>query len=206
MPVITDIKRQRRVGSNRFNISLDGEYCFSLSDLDLSISGLRLGQELSSADVEKFKEQAGEAKAYALALRFLGIRLRSRRELVDYLDRKDCERSESETALERLEELGLVDDRRFAEAWIANRQAVSPRSKQRLAQELVAKGIDRAVVDAALEEIDPEAEVTALKTLIERKQKLSGYADERKLTAYLQRQGYRWNLIKEALQQLKDED
>jgi len=75
VPVVTDIKRQRRVGSTRFNILLDGEYAFALSDLELSNSGLRVGQELSAHEVEEFRGQAGEAKAYTLALRFLEIRL-----------------------------------------------------------------------------------------------------------------------------------
>jgi len=204
VPVVTDIKRQRRVGSSRFNVSLDGVYAFALSDLDLSTSGLRVGQELAPTEVERFKEQAGEAKAYALALRFLSVRLRSRRELSDYLDRKNCEKDESEAALERLEELGLVDDKHFAEAWIADRQAVRPRSKLRLAQELAAKGVSRDIAEEVLRDIEPEREIQALKDLIERKKRLPGYADERKLVAYLQRQGYRWGLIKEALGQLKD--
>ena len=69
MPVVTAIKRQARVGSNRFNISLDGSYAFTISDLDLSMSGLRVGQELTAQEVEEFSQNANEAKAYALALR-----------------------------------------------------------------------------------------------------------------------------------------
>jgi len=170
------------------------------------MSGLRVGQELEVADVERFAQKASEAKAYGLALRFLGVRLRSRRELLDYLDRKGCEREESEAALERLEGLGLVDDERFADAWIADRQAVRPRSKLRLGQELAAKGIAREVVDVALRKLEPEEEVGTLKALIRRKQKLPAYKDERKLVAYLQRQGYRWGLIKEALGDLGEVD
>ena len=201
MPIVTAIKRQKRVGSNRFNVFLDGSYSFTLSDLDLSMSGLREGQELSAADVEQYGQKANEAKAYALALRYLGIRLRSRRELADYLARKGCEIDETEAALERLEGLGLVDDDVFAAAWIADRMAVRPRSRIRLAQELGAKGVARDVVDRALEELEPQREVETLKALIERKRRTRGYADDKKLIAYLQRQGYRWSLIKEALEE-----
>jgi len=204
VPVVTDIKRQRRVGSTRFNILLDGEYAFALSDLELSNSGLRVGQELSAHEVEEFRGQAGEAKAYALALRFLGIRQRSRRELMDYLvGRKDCDHDEAEAALERLERLGLVDDLRFAQAWIADRQAVRPRSKIRLAQELAAKGISRDVADQALAAVDLESEVVVLRKLIERKRRLPAYRDQQKLTNYLMRQGYRYDLIKEALEDIE---
>ena len=204
MPVVTAIKRQARVGSNRFNISLDGSYAFTVSDLDLSMSGLRVGQELTAQEVEEFSQNASEAKAYALALRYLGVRVRSRRELTDYLARKGCESQESDAALERLEGIGLVDDLRFAQAWIADRMAVRPRSRMRLSQELAAKGVARDIVDIALQELEPEKEVNTLKDLIIRKQRSGGYTDPKKLIGYLQRQGYRWDLIKEALQEIED--
>lgn len=202
MPVVTAIKRQARARSNRFNIFVDGAYSFTLSDLDLSMSGLRVGQELEAADIAQYTQKANEAKAYALALRYLGVRVRSRRELTDYLARKNCAQDEVEAALERLEGLGLVDDSAFAAAWIADRLAVRPRSRMRLVQELGAKGVARDIIDLALEEIDPERELQTLKDLIERKRRTSGYGDDKKLVAYLQRQGYRWALIKEAMEQL----
>ena len=203
MSVITDIRRQRRVGSNRFNVLLDGAYAFTLSDLDLSMSGLKIGQELDVSEVEQYSQAADRAKAYALALRYLGVRLRSRKELQDYLKRKDCEREEIDNALERLEELGMVNDAAFAGAWIADRMAVRPRSRMRLGQELAAKGVARETVNIALQNLEPEREIDTLKALIERKQR-SGYADDKKLIGYLQRQGYRWSLIKEALDQLEE--
>lgn len=201
--MVTDIKRQRRVGSNRFNVSLDGVYVFTLSDLDLSMSGLRIGQELDANEVVEYSHSASKAKAYALALRYLAIRLRSRKELQDYLKRKDCGLLETEGALEQLENLGMVDDTKFAEAWIADRMAVRPRSRLRLSQELTSKGVARDTVNIALEILDPESEINTLKALIVRKQR-SGYADEKKLLGYLQRQGYRWGLIKQAIAELKD--
>ena len=206
MPIVTAIKRQTRVGSNRFNISIDGSYAFTLSDLDLSNSGLRIGQELSQEQVEEFSQTANEAKAYALALRYLSVRLRSRKELSDYLLRKSCDLSDIELALERLEGLGLVDDEKFARAWIADRMAVRPRSRMRLSQELAAKGVARDVVDTALQELEPDTEVAQLRSLIERKKRSSGYKDEKKLLGYLQRQGYRWSLIQEAMQEIEEVD
>jgi regulatory protein len=205
VPLITDIKRQKRVGSTRFNIHVDGSYAFTMSDLDVSMSGLRIGQDLTQEEVDQYSKSANVAKAYALALRYLGVRLRSRREILDYLKRKDCEAGDIEAALERLEGLELVDDLKFAHAWIADRMAVRPRSRMRLSQELAAKGVTRDVVDTALQELEPDTEVATLRALIERKKRSSGYKDEKKLLGYLQRQGYRWSLIQEAMQGIEEE-
>jgi SOS response regulatory protein OraA/RecX len=74
----------------------------------------------------------------------------------------------------------------------------------RLSQELAAKGVARDVVDVALQGLEPEREVNTLKALIERKQRSGSYSDEKKLIGYLQRQGYRWDLIKEALREIEE--
>jgi regulatory protein len=204
MPVVTAIKRSARRGSLLMQVSLDGEYVFTLSDLDFSMSGLRVGNVLSPEEVEHYRDGAKVAKAYALALRFLTVRVRSRKELTDYLARKTCEVDDILEALDRLEGLGLVDDLAFARAWIADRQAVRPRSRLRLSQELIAKGVTRDIINQALEGIEPDTELTALAQLIERKQKLAQYQDDRKLTDYLARQGYSWELIKQAKQMVGD--
>lgn len=205
MPYVTDIKRQRRVGSNRFNVSVDGSYAFTISDLELSSAGLRVGQEIDQKELAEFKRAAGEAKAYALALRFLGVRLRSRRELLDYLQRKGCEDEDIQEALRKLEGLGLVDDSRFAKAWIADRNLIRPRSKRRLTQELLLKGVDRGVVEQVVNEIEPERELDSLKEIIQRKRRLSAYAHKDKLLAYLQRQGYKWSMIQQAFDELGED-
>ena len=205
MPDITGIKRRMRGGRVVFDIMVDDEAAFSLSDLDLSVSGLRVGQQLTDEQVATFQEGAKSAKAYGLGLKYVGLRLRSEKELRDYLVRKGCDADEIASASSRLKELGLVSDLRFAQAWIADRQALKPRSRQRLAQELGAKGVDSDTVHQVLGDMDSDAELAALVALVLRKRKMSAYQEEQKLTAYLGRQGYRWADIKAALARVANE-
>jgi regulatory protein len=59
-----------------------------------------------------------------------------------------------EHAVERLVELGIVDDRAFAQAWVESRDRARPRGKSALRRELALKGIDRETVEAVLAERD----------------------------------------------------
>jgi regulatory protein len=142
-------------------------------------------------------QDAEMAKAYALAIRFIGIRPRSRREVTDYLQRKGQPQEDIDHTLTRLEEIGLIDDLEFARMWVANRQALRPRSRMQLAAELAEKGVNREVVDVVLAELEPEDEIKALKKLIQGRRRVN--QDESKMVAFLQRKGYRWELIKQAL-------
>lgn len=56
------------------------------------------------------------------------------------------------TVVERLIELGYLDDERYAAAWIASRDRVRPRGTAALRRELSRKGIDHAVIEVALAE------------------------------------------------------
>ena len=104
-------------------------------------------------------------------MRFLEPRQRSaaecRRRLLQHGYRADM----VEGAIERLTELGMLDDAAFARAWMESRDRARPRGERALRQELRIKGIDRAVVDETLadREVDrPDADEDAGRRLLER--------------------------------------
>lgn len=203
MPVITDIRQQRRQ-TDRYSIYLDKRYTFSLSDLELSRSGLRRGQELSDEDVEYWRRQSGEGRAYDAALRFLGYRARSVQEIEEHLRRKGYEAEEVEGIVARLRENQFLDDRAFAEQWVKERQSFRPRSRRVLEQELLQKGVAREIVQEALAAIGQSGHNQMLDDLIVKKRRQVRYQDDEKLMAYLARQGFEYDQIKKALKRLND--
>lgn len=204
MPIVTGIKQQKR-SSGRFSIYLDNTFAFGLSDLDLSTSGLKVGRELTEQEVAAFERDSEAGKAYERALRFLGYRSRSRMEMRDYLLKKEVAEELVGEVLERLEGQKYLDDREFARRWIADRQLLRPRSRRRLEQELMAKGVSRDDIREALSEFGGDLELEALVELAAKKVRLSQYSDPQKLMGYLGRQGYSYDLIKKALERLGDE-
>lgn len=202
MPLITDIRRQQK-RADRYAVYIDERYAFSLPDLELSGSGLRIGQELSDGEVADWVRQAGEGKAYDLALKYLSYRMRSEREIGDYLARKGYG-AEAGRVVERLRDMRLLDDRAFAAAWVAERQTLRSRSKRMLEQELMQKGVAREVIQGVLAEMSVEEQDKTLDDLIARKRRLSQYQDQEKLMAYLARQGFTYEQIKKALVRLDD--
>ena len=88
----------------------------------------------------------------AAAARFLEARSRSVTEVRRRLTGAGYRPALVEGAIERLLELGMLDDRAFAAAWIASRDRARPRGERVLRQELLQKGVDRTVIDELLEE------------------------------------------------------
>lgn len=96
----------------------------------------------------------------------LGRRAHSRAELGRKLGRRGYPEIEVRSAVDRLMELGYLDDRTFAEGHVRRRQAgLGPLA---LSAELSARGVDRHVADGALAGFDGEAQLASATRLAER--------------------------------------
>jgi len=119
---------------------------------------------------------------------------RTRAELAVKLANKDVPEEIAERLLTRFEEVGLIDDTAFARSWVESRQSGKGLAKRALAHELRRKGIDDVVARAALDEVDPEAEVESARILVRRKMRSMQQVDRttaiRRLTGLLARKGY----------------
>jgi regulatory protein len=199
---ITDIKQQERL-KGRYSIYADGRYVFSFSESALLEQKLHIGQELSPEDVKRYKKLSADDKAYGLALAYVARRQRSEWELTDYFKRKGYDEALGEQILEKLRGFGFVNDKAFAESWVANRRALKSTSKRRLQQELRQKRVSDDVIEAVLAE-DETDELALLKELIAKKRKQTKYQDDLKLMQYLARQGFSYDDIKAALSDKED--
>ncbi|MEX0748904.1 MAG: RecX family transcriptional regulator [Candidatus Saccharimonadales bacterium] len=195
---ITAIKQQQK-RPDRYSIYVDGRFAFGLSENDILRLGLRREQEVTTVELAEFQVSATVGKAYERALSYLGIRPRSEKEVRDYLWRKEYEAAVINQVITKLQTLELLNDTQFAREWISWRQSGRPRSRRKLQQELVQKGVAREVIEAVLADIDDETELAQLKELILRH--AHRYDTQEKLMAYLARQGYGYGVIKQALQE-----
>ena len=86
------------------------------------------------------------------AARFLEARSRSVSEVRRRLTGAGYRADLVEGAIERMTELGMLDDDVFARAWVESRDRARPRGERAIRDELRLKGIDRSTVDLVMEE------------------------------------------------------
>ena len=136
------------------------------------------------------------AKERALAM--LDRRDYSRAELLKKLTEKGEDETEAAAAVERLAELGFVDDARYAPI-IVRHYAAKGYGPQRVRQELQRRGIPRELWDEAMEQM-PEQDDTVDRLLRSKlKSESSDRAELKKAQDFLLRKGYGWEEIKSAL-------
>src|SRR5580693_4125536 len=150
----------------------------------------------ASCPPPSISEPSREELARALCLRLLTARARTRAELAGQLAKRGYPDDVSARVLDRLTDVGLVDDAGFAEQWVHSRRANAGKGKGALAAELHTKGVDNDVITSVLGGINPAAERGRAEQLVRarlRRENL-GDADDarvsRRLVAMLARRGF----------------
>lgn len=198
---ITAIERQPR--RRRANVSVDGRFALSLSLEVVAQAGLRAGDAVAAADLERLAGLEARYSAYAAALRLLAYRPRSQAEVRSRLRRRGLPLPLVEETVQRLEQQGLLDDAAFAHFWVDVRNRTSPRGRRLLWQELFFKGIDRGTAQAALAEVDEEqAALAAGQRRLRSLAALDAAAFRRRLGDFLLRRGFSYEVARRAVERL----
>jgi regulatory protein len=138
--------------------------------------------------------------------RFVSFRPRSEREIRDFLKKKLIQWKVAGSAsvvkaIEKMRDLGYVDDQKFALWWITQRNTFRPKGKLVIRQELLRKGIERDVVDEAMRLADKESggeEKLAQKTIAKKLvlwAKLPRIEQKKKVYTFLAQRGFSSNVI-----------
>ncbi|WP_094285698.1 recombination regulator RecX [Mycobacterium lehmannii] len=141
-------------------------------------------------------EASREEQARNVCLRLLTARARTRAELAGQLAKRGYPEDVSDKVLDRLEQVGLVDDADFAEQWVRSRRANAGKGRRALIAELRTKGVDNEVIEATLADDEPGAERARAERLVAdklRREKLADGDDAklaRRLVGMLARRGY----------------
>jgi regulatory protein len=149
----------------------------------------------ASCPLPSTSEPSREEQARALCLRLLTARARTRAELAGQLAKRGYPDDVSTRVLDRLADVGLVDDVDFAEQWVHSRRANAGKGKRALAAELHTKGVDNDVITSVLSDINPDAERVRAEELVRKKLRRETLSDDdlrlrRRLVAMLARRGY----------------
>lgn len=139
-------------------------------------------------------EQDPAERARAICLRLLTGTPRTRRQLADALRKREIPDEVAEEVLSRFEEVGLIDDVAFADAWVESRHHSRGLARRALARELRTKGVEPQVVENAVGQLDPEREAETARALVEGKLRSTRGLDRekriRRLAGMLARRGY----------------
>ena len=198
---------------DRLNILVDGKYRFSLDISQVVDLGIKVGNDYSDDELTELEAESQFGKLYSRALEYCIMRPHSAREVHSYLwrktqnsryksrdgtihEREGISQSIADRVHDKLVQKGYIDDEKFARFWVENRNLTKGSSSRKLISELRVKGVEQSIIESVIGESDRSDESEIQKILAKKRAK---YPDDQKLIAYLARQGFSYDKIKDAL-------
>ncbi|WP_110513375.1 RecX family transcriptional regulator [Herpetosiphon llansteffanensis] len=207
---ITQLELQQH-DRERVNLYIDSVFALGISLRTLEQQGLYKGKVLSESDWQAIAQAEEVDKTYNAALVFLAARPRSSQEIRTRLRKREFPDEHIDLAIEKLAQIGLVNDAAFARFWVENRQQHRPRGARAIQAELSQKGVKRELISEVLNELTDQDEEQERAFSVARSA-LRRYANEptkmafsRKMAGLLQRRGFGFDTIKPVLDQLWQE-
>ena len=192
--LITEIKcLAHRPG--QYRISVDNKSVGYISAEDMFSLKIVLNQTISHDVFEQLLTRIKHTSFYSDALRYADRRLRSRLEVELYLLNKGCDPITSQAIINRLVELGIVDEAKLAAALIHDAILSKPLSKVGLTKKLKQKQIANQVIDHQLEALE-FTDLNSLDAIIKKKSSYSAYSNNQpRFFRYLLSQGFKYEDI-----------
>lgn len=187
-------------------VYIDGEFALKLDTQTLLENRIKIGTVLDDEELKELIEKSNTRRAKEKALWLISYRDHSKKELEDKIA-KSCDRTSAEAAVERMQELGLVNDEAYARRYAQQLFEVKHLSIKGVKYKLIEKGIDRDLIDDILSEfdVDPKEQI---REIIDKKYArcLSDEKGKRRAFSGLSRMGFTFGDIKSVIAEYTDND
>lgn len=183
----------------RCNIYVDGRFCCGLTLEATMKNRLKVGQIVSVERLAEIQLESEKSTAFDKALTHLSATRKTEKQIRSYLEGKGYLPAVVEYAVEKLRSYNFLNDGEYAEAYV---ESVAKRKGGRLIRmELRQKGVSDGEIDAALDSLDEEQELSTAKAVLEKymRGKTSDVATLQKAYRHLMGKGFDYETAKLAL-------
>lgn len=154
MAKVTKIQAQKRKG--RYNVYLDGKYAFPVAETTLIEFRLMNETELTDSQIKEIQDRENVNKAYGDAVNYLSYQLRTKKEIKDYLYKKEYHRDAVDDVIQRLENLHYLDDESYAKSFINTQLRTTANGPKIIEQKMIQKGVPNDIVQNKILDIDQD--------------------------------------------------
>ncbi len=192
------------MGKGRYKVYIEERPAFVLYRGELNRLGIRTGEEITEESLREIREEILPLRAKKRAMNLLQKRQYTSAGLREKL--RDGEYPEPciEEALAYVESYGYVDDLRYIKDFVVYH--MDRKSRTRIEQDLLRKGISKDMIRAVFEELEEEGtrqdETAMIRSLLEKKKydaQTSDRQEKQRMYAFLYRKGFHSEAINRAL-------
>lgn len=209
MAKISKIEVQKK-NKERFNLYLtdsDGKEFFASGvDQDIILTyKLELGMEVDQLELSQIIKADNNSKALNRSIRYLGTKMRTKKEIKDYLAKHDYEKETIDHVISKLLDYKYLDDEEYARLYILDYIARGSRGPRYIANQLKLKGLDKKTIEASMPIFTEDLQIENAQAYIKKKESLRRQKSTRDFRNTISQQlvgnGYDFDIIEIAYNQ-----
>ena len=204
------IEKYTKSKNGQYKLNLDdGTNVLLHEDLILKYN-LLISKEVSKKQLEELQEENMSYIAYSLCLDYLKAKMRSKKEIKEYLLKKEVKEELIDNAINILSNQGYLNDEIYCKAYINDKINLSNDGPYKIKENLSKLGISEEIINKNIIAFDNNLELERIKKIIDKQIKTnhnkSEYILKRKIVDYLTNLGYTKSLIIKEIDSIKISD
>lgn len=166
------INKFKKVGTNKYRIYFDNNSLLLYEDVILKYN-LLYKKDIDSDLLLEIDKENLKASIYDVALKYIGIRMRSIREMKEYLTRKKFDSKDIEDTIDKLVNNGLLNDKSFAKSYVNDKIYLTNNGIDKIRNDLIKLEVEESYINEALENVDKSILLDKLNKIIEKEIRLN---------------------------------
>lgn len=166
------ILKYKKIGKDKYKITLDDNKEIELYEDVIVKNNLLLNKEIEDDKLDALLKQNEEEKNYFLALKYISIKMRSIKEIKNYLSKKNVSNNVIQNIVKRLIKEGYLNDALFVKAFINDQINLTLNGPIKIKNELLKHDINKDVIDEEISKIDNNLIKEKLNKLLKKQLKI----------------------------------
>ncbi len=187
------ILKYTKLKNNKYRVDFECESLEIYDDLIIKYE-LLLKKKLKEEEFQSLKNENNNLTGYYLALKYLNTKERTKKEVRDYLKKKDISLSSIELAVKKLEDMGYINESRYITYYLNDSLKFSNDGPSKIKQKLKDLGIEVSLIEQELSLVPEKVWKNKIQKLVEKRMSMNhSYSQsffKNKLANYLFSLGY----------------
>lgn len=166
------INKFKKVSANKYRIYFDNNSLVVYEDVILKYN-LLYKKDIDSDLLLKIDKDNLKASIYDVSLKYISIRMRSIKEMREYLNRKKFDKKDIEDTINKLINNGLLNDKKFAISFVNDKIHLTNNGIDKIKKDLENLGVEENYINEAICNIDKNILLDKLNKIIEKEIRLN---------------------------------
>lgn len=192
-----EIKNIKKLKSSKYKIEIDDTKITTYDDVIIN-NNLLYKKHIDNKLLENINIETSYYDIYNKVIKYISIKFRSKKEILEYLNKNKVEENDKNKIIKDLTNAGLLNDENFAKAFISDKIYLSNDGRLKIKKELLEHNINEVIIDKYLysyEESIFEEKLSKLMTKKIKTSKYNGYLLKQKLFYEFNNLGYENDII-----------